>query len=165
MIKTYIYNISFLRDDVLLLLHTNTCICKGGDDDRCHIFTTRSSSERCFKLPAHPNTVFATSISIDGKLLAVGCSGEVLKIWNIMALTSWEVKEPSLMFTKEEVHDLGILCCAFLPDDDGSEKTLVTGGNDALIKVWRIQATITMLATSMLSTALLMAKTNAQPLT
>ena len=140
MIKAYIYNISFLRDDVLLLLHTNTCICKGGDDDRCHIFTTIPSSERCFKLPAHPNTVFATSISIDGKLLAVGCSGEVLKIWNIMALASSEAKEPSLMFTKEEVHDLGILCCAFLPDDDGSDKTLVTGGNDALIKVWRIQA-------------------------
>ena len=140
MIKAYI-NISFLRDDVSLLrLYTDTFLCKGGDDDRCHIFTTSSSSKRCFKLPAHPNTVFATSISIDGKLLAVGCSGEVLKIWNIMALTSWEVKEPSLMFTKEEVHDLGILCCAFLPDDDGSEKTLVTGGNDALIKVWRIQA-------------------------
>ena len=48
-------------------------------------------------------------------------------------------EEPSLLFSKEEVHDLGILCCAFLPEEDFKDGyTLVTGGNDALIKVWRI---------------------------
>ena len=56
-----------------------------------------------------------------------------------MSTTSSEREEPSLLFSKEEVHDLGILCCAFLPDantEDGY--TLVTGGNDALIKVWKV---------------------------
>ena len=116
--------------------------CAGGDDDRCHIFST---SNPCFKLPAHPNTVFATDISTDGKLLAVGCSGEVLRVWTISSLSdsmsgsNKPSEEPSLLFSKEEVHDLGILCCAFLPEANVKDGyTLVTGGNDALIKVWRI---------------------------
>ena len=123
-------------------------ICPGGDDDRCHIFST---SNPCFKLPAHPNTVFATDISTDGNLLAVGCSGEVLRVWNISSLSNSmsgsstpstvavPSDEPSLLFSKEEVHDLGILCCAFMPEENIKDGyTLVTGGNDALIKVWKI---------------------------
>ena len=114
----------------------------GGDDDRCHIFST---SNPCFKLPPHPNTVFATDISSDGNLLAVGCSGEVLRVWSISSLanltsgSSTLSEEPSLLFFKEEVHDLGILCCTFLPEENVKDRyTLITGGNDALIKVWRI---------------------------
>jgi hypothetical protein len=37
-------------------------------------------------LPAHSNTVLATHMSLDGRLLAVGCSAESLRVLSLPAL-------------------------------------------------------------------------------
>ena len=67
-------------------------------------------------------SVFATDISSDGRLLAVGCSGEILRVWGLAEDEISEIKEikeqirdPALVLSKEEAHDLGILSCAFQP--------------------------------------------------
>jgi len=96
-----------------------------------------------FVLKEHVSTVFGIDISPDLKFLVTGCSGERLKVWLVDDLNRSFNSEEDLfrsVYTKEEAHDLGVTCCAFHPNTCQSEGyyVLATGGNDALIKIWRI---------------------------
>ena len=48
-------------------------------------------------------------------MLAVGCSGEILRVWRFSELSDSADSVPKLLMSQEETHDLGILCCAFQP--------------------------------------------------
>ena len=107
-----------------------------GDDDGANVWSMESGEciNRLFN-GGHSNTVFmACFIGHDGSLAVTGCNDGYLKVWN--------VKEETVLHTIEEAHDLGVVCGATKPKREGtldeSYTILVTGGNDTIIKIWKV---------------------------
>ena len=75
---------------------------------------------------AHEDTIFAMSLSADGKLLATAGGDKLAKIWDLAG-----GKEVARL----EAHSTQVLCLAFNPDST----QLVTGGADRSLKVWDVK--------------------------
>ena len=60
----------------------------------------------------------------------MGCSGEILRVWRLAEgeiseaeEISEQIRDPALVLSKEEAHDLGILSCAFKPTSKDAGRT------------------------------------------
>jgi len=99
-------------------------VIAGSDDNCCHLWSLQTG--KVSVLAGHENTVLAVAVAHTGEIVATGCSGGSLRVWQVQTLRCLAVLD--------DVHDLGITSCSFKPSDNTE---LVTAGNDELIKVWR----------------------------
>jgi len=128
---------------VVCISDDGNILVAGGDDDIIHVWY----GQHYTSLKGHDNTVFALDLFIAPninlapdeatRILVSGSSDETLKIWD---LNSWP---PQKISSLEEVHDLGITCCAFQPNNSEDaniqdKAVLATGGNDSAIRIWWI---------------------------
>lgn len=111
-------------------------IITAGDDDGAYIWNIENGKcESKLFNGGHSNTVFmACFVTEDGSQAVTGCNDGYLKVWN--------VKEEKVMQTIEEAHDLGVVCGATKPkmhlNSDERYSILATGGNDSIIKIWKV---------------------------
>ena len=106
-----------------------------GDDDGASIWNieTGECEKELFNC-GHSATVFMACFATEnGSLAATGCNDGYLMIW--------DVEKENVICSFDEAHDLGIVCGDVRLRSDAEDcpyTILVTGGNDSLIKVWKI---------------------------
>ena len=111
-------------------------IITAGDDDGAYIWSIENGKcESKLFNGGHANTVFmACFVTEDGSRAVTGCNDGYLKAWN--------VKEEKVIQTVEEAHDLGVVCGATKLNThlNSCDKysILATGGNDSIIKIWKV---------------------------
>ena len=106
-----------------------------GDDDGAFVwsFETGACEKELFR-GGHSNTVFMACLLSNGVLAVTGCNDGYLMIWDVC--------KEKVISSIEEAHDLGVVCGAVRPsvDNDIAQcySILASGGNDGLIKIWKV---------------------------
>ena len=106
-----------------------------GDDDGAFVwsFETGACEKELFR-GGHSNTVFMACLLKNGVLAVTGCNDGYLMIWDVC--------KEKVISSIEEAHDLGVVCGAVKPsmDNDIAQcySILASGGNDGLIKIWKV---------------------------
>ena len=106
-----------------------------GDDDGAFVwsFETGACEKELFR-GGHSNTVFMACLLNNGVLAVTGCNDGYLMIWDVC--------KAQVISSIEEAHDLGVVCGAVKPslDNDMAHyySILASGGNDGLIKIWKV---------------------------
>ena len=79
-----------------------------------------------------------TAFSPDGLFFVSGSTDGEMKLWRNSEAD--HVPEDTPICSKFECHDLGLTCGQFSPEmvEVGRVHVLATGGNDALVKIWKI---------------------------
>jgi WD40 repeat protein len=108
-----------------------------GDDDGAYVWNIETGTcEQELFVGGHNNTVFmACFVTETGSVAVTGCNDGYLKIWN--------VEEGKVIGWIEEAHDLGVVCGATRPKatdtiEQEGYSILASGGNDNLIKIWKV---------------------------
>ena len=103
-----------------------------GDDDLAHVFSL-TDFKYLKSLKSHEATVFFACFTHDSSHVVTGDNDGLLFVWN---WTKNGQKPQSLI---DDAHDLGISCGDCMPESTDCQYSLVlTGGNDCLIKVWKV---------------------------
>jgi WD40 repeat protein len=110
----------------------------GGDDDMAHIFDLYDFSY-IRGLKGHEATVFYATFTHESSHVLTGDNDGVINCWNVLYTVKEKKMKPS--FSVDVAHDLGISCgdCKPMTGDPGDYSIIVTGGNDSLLKVWKIR--------------------------
>lgn len=112
-------------------------IVTSGDDDAAHIFSL-SSFNHVESLRGHEATVFLACFTANSSHIITGCNDGVLKVWPLSTVVNDGSKSVKALSAVDDAHDLGIVCGACKPKLDNNYCFLVTGGNDSLLKVWKV---------------------------
>lgn len=78
-----------------------------------------------------------TAFSPDGRFFVSGSTDGEMKLWRT---SHGQIPEDAPVCSKFECHDLGLTCGQFRPEmlEEGRVHLLATGGNDSLVKIWKI---------------------------
>uniref|UniRef100_A0A0K2SY79 WD repeat, SAM and U-box domain-containing protein 1 n=1 Tax=Lepeophtheirus salmonis TaxID=72036 RepID=A0A0K2SY79_LEPSM len=114
-------------------------VLSGGDDDRIYVWDVESL-QKIESYEGHEGTIFFIDFVPfkDGVYRIVsGCAMGELKYWIFNPYG--DQKSQTLTYV-EEAHDLGVNCGAFRHQNESKceEYYLATGGNDCLIKIWKV---------------------------
>lgn len=128
---------------------SSALLATGSDDETVILWdiSTRSSVRYCFNriiLEGHEAMVTSCAFSPDSTYLLSGSSRGELKLWDA------RYGHGKCLLTQIEAHDLGVSCCDFNPlyeintgnDNMSTVYIVASGGNDDLVKLWKIKAGI-----------------------
>ncbi len=104
-----------------------------GDDDAAHLYNFCHDDFRLLKsFKSHEATIFFATFSHESSHLITGDNDGVLLSWKIKG----EQSKPS--FRVDDAHDLGVTSGACSTSQEMPYSIIVTGGNDCLLKVWKL---------------------------
>ena len=119
-LHSFRHNIAFRS---VVISEDKQLVAGGSDDNNVHVWNI--SSNTAVVLRNHENTVFSVSFSPDSSLLVSGCSGGSLVLWTLSSMKPLD--------NVPDAHDLGVTGSVFRSDQE-----LFTAGNDAQVKIWRL---------------------------
>merc|ERR1711936_1287280 len=110
-----------------------------GDDDMAHIFDLDDPKHKLLRsCKGHEATIFLACFSHDSSHLITGDNDGVILVWNNLDYDQRFGIGNKSCYRVDDAHDLGVTTGDCLPDKDGNFSTMVTGGNDSLLKVWKL---------------------------
>ena len=108
-------------------------ILVAGDGDLAHLFNVHDLRFlQSFR--GHEATIFFAALNHDSTHVVTGDNDGVLLAWKI----GTEHTKP--VHRIDDGHDLGITSGDCMPISDSNHSIIVTGGNDCLLKVWKLES-------------------------
>lgn len=104
-------------------------VATGGDDETVTLWRCDDLS-LIMPLNGHAEAISSLSFSGDSCYLVSGCVRGNLRVWGMCPVS------PVCLALVEDAHDMGITYVQFTSDRDSLDYSILSCGNDALIKVW-----------------------------